>query len=239
MIDLHTHYLPGVDDGAPTMEACLEMLRIAESDGIEVLVATPHQLHPAGYHAAPGEARASLEEVRSAASAAGIRVELRLSAEIHFSEVISEGLSQGRLLPMGSRHFLLELPVTTVPHNIKEAVFEFQTRGRFPILAHPERNFEIMDRPEIARDLRNRGVPLQLTAMSITGAFGRKSEKAARKLLKWGVVDVIASDAHNPKRRPPLLSAAVQRAAKIVGRGRAEAMVGEIPERILEGDGLV
>ena len=238
MIDLHSHYLHAVDDGARSLEDALVMLRAAAEDGTEIMVATPHQRHPAGYHVPRPLAEERHAEVRAAAKEAGIGLDLRLAAEIHFSEEIPAGIDAGELLAFdeGGRYFLFELPVTTVPGNILEVIFSFQTAGRFPVLAHPERNLEVMERPEIARDLHQRGVLLQLTAQSITGRFGRKIEKAAKKLLRWGVVDVIASDAHNPERRPPGLSAAVKRAARIVGADRAEDMVTETPSRILAGE---
>lgn len=237
MIDLHSHYLYAVDDGARNVDDSLEMLRIAFEDGVETMVATPHQRHPAGYDVPTEKARTRFREVREAARAAGLDLKMALAAEIHFSEGIPEGIRDGTLLPLGegSRYFLLELPVTIVPGNLLEVVFEFQTSGCFPVLAHPERNFEVVENPKIAERLRDQGVLIQLTAQSILGAFGRKIEKASKKLLKWGVVDVIASDAHNPERRPPGLSKAVKRAAKWVGRDRAERMVTETPARILAG----
>jgi protein-tyrosine phosphatase len=240
VIDLHSHYLYDVDDGARTLEDAVAMLRIAAEDGVEHMVATPHQFHPAGYHVEVPLARERLAEVRTAAAADGIGVELSLGAEIHFSENITDGLADGTLLPMaeGSRYFLFELPTTSVPAEefLAEIVFGFQTKGFYPVLAHPERNFEIMADPKIAARLRERGVLMQLTAQSITGAFGRKTLKAAKKLVKWGVADVIASDAHNPDRRPPGLSEAVRTVAKWVGADRAERMVTETPRRILAGE---
>jgi protein-tyrosine phosphatase len=239
VIDLHSHYLYDVDDGARTLSDSVEMLRIAAADGVEHMVATPHQFHPAGYHVEVPLARERLRQVREAADAEGIGIELSLGAEIHFSERIPEGLAEGSLLPMaeGSRYFLFELPTTSVPAEefLAEIVFMFQTRGFYPVLAHPERNFEIMANPTIARRLRERGVLMQITAQSVLGAFGRKSLKAAKKLVKWGAADVIASDAHNPDRRPPGLSEAVRTVARWIGTDRAEAMVTETPQRILEG----
>jgi protein-tyrosine phosphatase len=237
VIDLHSHFLYDVDDGARTLEDSMAMVRAAAADGTRFLLATPHQCHPAGYHVEPELARERLAEIQREVVEEGIPIGLGLAAEIHFTEEIPEGIAAGRLLPLSEagRFFLLELPVTSVPGNIHEVIFAYQTAGCFPVLAHPERNFEVMERPEIARDLRERGVLLQLTAMSITGEFGRKSEKASKKLLKWGAVDVIASDTHNPRRRPPGLSRAVKAAGKIVGKDRAELMVTEAPDRILKG----
>lgn len=240
MIDLHAHILPGVDDGARSLEESLEMARIAAADGTRVLVATPHQRHPAGYHVTRPVAEEKLEEVRAAVLAEGIDLEIRLAAEIHFSEGIAGAVEEGELIPLSSsgRYFLFELPVTSVPGNIHEVVFSLQTAGCFPVLAHPERNFEVMRDASVALDLRDRGVLIQITAMSVTGGFGRASEKASRKLLRSGAVDVIASDAHNSRRRAPGLSAAVDRAARIVGGERAERMVTVNPDRILRGEEL-
>jgi len=237
VIDLHSHYLPDVDDGARHLDASLEMLRIAQADGVGHMVATPHQRHPAGYDVPVELARERFATVKAAAADAGIGLTLSLGAEIHFSEGIPAGLTDGSLSSYGegNRYFLFELPVTYVPGNLREMVFAFQTAGHFPVLAHPERNFGVMDDPKVAARLREQGVLLQITAQSITGDFGRKSQRAAKKLLKWGVADVIASDAHNPDRRPPGLSGAVRQAAKWIGAERAELMVTEIPRRILAG----
>jgi protein-tyrosine phosphatase len=237
LIDLHSHYLFDVDDGARTIEDSIEMLRMAAGDGVTKMVATPHQRHPAGYHVEPALARERLAEVQAAVGREGIAIELALAAEIHFSERIPEGIEDGSLLSYSAdgRYFLFELPVTTIPGTINDVIFSIQMAGHFPVLAHPERNFEVVGNPGIVRDLRDRGVLMQLTAQSILGSFGRKSEKVSRQLLKWGVVDVIASDAHNPDRRPPGLSQAVKAAAKIVGSERALAMVTDTPERILLG----
>jgi len=239
VIDLHSHYLYDVDDGARTLDDSLEMLRIAAADGVTHIVATPHQFHPAGYHVEAPLARERFEAVGRAAREAGIDLSLSLGAEIHFSENIPEGLADGSLLPLaeGSRYFLFELPTTSIPAEkfLFDIVFTFQTRGFYPVLAHPERNFDVMADPRIAARLRERGVLLQITAQSITGEFGRKSRRAAKKLIRWGAADVIASDAHNPDRRPPGLSAAVRTAAKWVGVDAAEEMVTDTPQKILDG----
>lgn len=237
MIDLHCHILPGVDDGARTIEDSVQMARMAEAAGTKIIVATPHMLHPQ-YHVPGPLAKAKLEEVRTAVRAAGIAVEVVLAGEIHWSTEIPERLASGELLPycQDRRYILFELPMSHVPHSTREVMWQFQMAGIFPVLAHPERNADFERNPDLIHEFRNAGVPCQITAMSLTGDFGRRARKISERWLAEGSIDLLASDGHSARGRPPTLDAAARLVRKSAGETMSDWLTQEVPRRILAGE---
>jgi protein-tyrosine phosphatase len=234
MIDIHSHILPDLDDGADDLEDALAMLRIAAADGVRTMVATPHLLNGMFPDVTVAEARARHELLVREAGARGVEIEILLGGEVHLDADILNALQAGDVLTMGtSRAILLELPTGGMPHGAEEVMFEIQTLGHRIALAHPERNHELMQNPDAAEKLRDRGMLLQVTARSVTGGFGRRACKVARRWLKRGVVDILASDAHNPRGRDPVLSKAARWVAKKHGTEYAEDLVIGAPARLL------
>jgi len=234
VIDLHCHLLPGVDDGAADVEEALDMARIAVADGIHTIVATPHMLNP-NFDVTVKNIDAAHLLLSEALVEAEIPLTVHKGAEIHFDADIVHRLEHGEVLPLGGtgKTILLELPSMSIPSGTEELIFEVQAAGYTVVLAHPERNQELLGRPQRAEKLRDRGVLMQVTARSICGGFGFRPKRVSRKWLKQGLVDVIASDAHRRRGRVPELRAAMEIAEKYLGTDRAEAMVNETPARLL------
>jgi protein-tyrosine phosphatase len=212
---------------------------MAGEDGIRTIVATPHRRHPQ-YDVPPEAARRAHASLLEALRAAGVGVEVLLGHEIHYSDDIVGGLRSGDLLRLGGspRWFLFELPDSHVPGNLERMIFDMHLAGQYPVLAHPERNAELAEDAKRLAALRRQGVPVQVTAMAVTGEFGRRAQKTAERWLRDGLVDILATDAHGTGRRPPRLAAAVKRAAEIAGEEAARRMVEENPGRILRGEAL-
>jgi protein-tyrosine phosphatase len=243
VIDLHTHLLPGVDDGARTLDEALALCRLAVADGTRVAVVTPHSDR---FGAAAGAARLAPDEIerRTAAlqdrlTAAGIDLRLVPGMELSFAPDLAaatgKGCPAGPVTLGASRYLLLELPAQGVPLSVPDVVFRLQLAGYVPIIAHPERNAGIAARPEHLYDLVSRGCLAQVTAQSLTGALGKTVLATARQLLRADLVHVIASDAHRLPERPTGLADAVAAAARIVGPARAQAMVTAVPQAVLDG----
>lgn len=136
----------------------------------------------------------------------------------------------------GTRNYiLLELPDYFLFPQVRDSIIQLKEHGIIPVLSHPERNAMIQRNSKILRKLVEAGALSQVTAMSITGEFGKEIQKITKKLLKKNLVHVIASDAHSKDSRPPVLSKAVAEAARITGNGRAEMMVKDIPQAVVEG----
>jgi len=240
MIDLHCHIIPGIDDGAQSMEKSLSMARRAFSDGISKIVATPHTMN--------GIFMNNIREVMSAVTILqdalinnSIDIQIYPGADVGICPGMLEMIESGEAgtINNAKKYILLELPSQTIPPKIKEEIFNLKIHGITPIITHPERHPIINYDLEILVELIGVGALCQVTAMSILGDFGEKARQCAEKLLKKRLAHVIASDAHSPNGRPPVLSQAVETAAEIMGSyEEAEQMVTHIPAAILSGDTL-
>ncbi|WP_439862021.1 tyrosine-protein phosphatase [Pseudomonas sp. MBLB4136] len=232
MIDLHNHLLPGIDDGAPDLDTSLALARVAVADGITHVVCTPH-IHPGRYDNTPASIEAARLELVAALDKAQIPLRVAAAAEVRFDMELMMGVSQGTIPFLGEwrgkRVLLLEFPHGLVPFGAERLIGWLLQRDIVPMIAHPERNKGLMRSPEQLKPLLAQGCLLQVTAGAVAGHFGPAAEQLALNLLAEDVVTVIASDAHNLQHRPPVLSEGMQRAARIVGKAKAEALVNHTP----------
>ncbi|MGE0641521.1 MAG: tyrosine-protein phosphatase [Thermoanaerobaculia bacterium] len=238
MIDLHLHLLHSTDDGAENLEQALAMASLAASDGCEVLVATPHQRRDEWETADPRRLQDRLAEIAEGVRRTGGRPELRLGAEIRVdSELLADLAARERsgILPLaGSRYLLLELDPFGVGPDPVELVRELLAEGWRPIFAHPEMIPFLWESEEepLAR-LAEAGALFQITAMSVTGEFGRGAKERAWELLRAGWVQFVASDAHRPDWRPPGLARAYRTVAELLGEPAARAVTIDNPRAVL------
>jgi protein-tyrosine phosphatase len=239
MIDLHAHLLHGVDDGPETLEEAVEMCRAAAADGIETIVATPHQRHGIWPNTDRNAIEALFAELRAAA---GEKPALALGAEIRVdSELLHDvdRLPGGSLLPLaGSRYLLLELAWDPRGPDPSHVVHELTVSGWRPILAHPERIPWLVDQPALMSELVERGALLQLTAGSVTGEFGRGPQECCSVLLDSDLAHFVASDSHDAYVRPPRLSGAFRAIAERWGEERSRRLIEENPRAVLENRAL-
>lgn len=237
MIDIHCHILPEMDDGAESLDETLEMCRMALADGITTIVASPHQQD--GVY--QNSANAILEKVRvvnAHLKQAQIQIELLPGADVRIEVDTGEKILNGEVLSINNtkRYFLLEFPSHAIPLNIDKLIFNLLLKNITPVLTHPERIYEVQESPNRVYELVEMGVLSQVTAMSITGGFGRRVKKCAQTLLKHNMVHIIASDAHSIDHRPPILSDAVEVVSRMLGEERTMEMVTTIPSQIVRGE---
>ena len=235
MIDLHSHVLPGVDDGAPDEPTALTMCRQAAADGIRTVVATPH-FDPVVGIADGGAIAEAVERLRRRTSEEGIGVDLRFGAEMPLNENLVELYRSGAWpsYDPGRCYVLLEmLPIRNGLEILKKMVFQLRLAGATPILAHPER-LDLFAEPEAVEEIRGQGARFQITA-SCLGDIRRPAGKRAMDWVRRGWVDVVATDAHDTAWRPPRLSPARQWLHDHAGEDVAEALTRGNPEKILAG----
>ena len=239
MIDLHCHLIPGIDDGPETLDEALEMARIAVANGIEAAHVTPH-LHVGRWDNDLAKISAAVETYRAALAAAGIPLKLGFAAEVRLDYAIVPLIEAGRVPFLGElegyRVLLLEFPHSHVPVGADKFVSWLRARGIRPMIAHPERNKDIMREPDKVLTFVREGCLLQLTADAIAGGFGEVCAERSREFLERGWVSVIASDAHDTVERPPRIAPGRAAAAKIVGEEEAERLARGTPLRIVSGD---
>jgi len=239
LIDLHCHILPGVDDGAQSIEESLSMARRAVKDGIHTIVATPHTLD--GIYQNPvREVRSNVDSLQEELLRHHIELRICMGADVHLCPQMVELIKRRDAGTINNgKYILLELPSQTIPPGVKDEIFNLKMNGFTPIISHPERHPDIQRDMEILEGFVRMGVLCQVTAMSITGDFGEMIRNCAEMLLSHRWVHVIASDAHSPDNRPPILSQGVEAAAEIMGSYEdAERMVTEVPAKILSGEKL-
>lgn len=195
LVDIHSHLLPGIDDGAPTMDHTIGMLRKFEELGYQKLIMTPHIM--SGVYDNTSEIiLKKLEEVRRVSTDLGLKLILEASAEYYFDETLFERIRNKDLLPFQENHILFEFSFRNQPSQIEEIVFQLKSAGYQPVLAHFERYIYFHPSIEVARSLRERGCFIQVNLNSFTGHYGPDVKNQAIRLLKAGLIDVLGSDCH-------------------------------------------
>jgi protein-tyrosine phosphatase len=235
MVDIHCHILPGMDDGADTIETSVEMAEMAIADGITHVVATPHA--NGEYKFDPARIRQRRDELQQRV---GNRLTLLTGCDFHlsFENVQDLRLDPSKYTINQKNYLLVEFADFSIPPGSDETLHQLQLLGVSPIITHPERNRLIRSKPEQLRRWLRQGCYVQVTAQSLTGSFGEKAQKQAEEWLEQDMVHFVASDAHNVTKRPLQLAAAYERAAEKRGEEVARALFFDNPLAAVEGRSL-
>ena len=207
MIDIHNHVLVGVDDGPQSLDETIALLKQASAQGIKGIVVTPHHLHPR-YDNTFETVLKGIDELNNIEEIAQLNLQLYPGQEIRITDKIFEEIEQHKVKGInGSKYLLIELPSNSVPHYTKNLLYEIQTKGFIPIIAHPERNKAIAKDINLLYELINNGALSQITASSLTGELGKNIQKLSIQMLEHNLVHFVASDAHHSESRPFSLDA--------------------------------
>lgn len=194
--DMHSHLIPGIDDGSKSLEDSLEMLTRFSELGYKKVITTPHVMSDF-YKNTPEIILSGLDKVKQGIKEAGIEIEIEAAAEyfldLHFEELIAEK----NILTFGDNHVLFELSFSVEPPRIKEVIFELQTQNYKPIMAHVERYPFYFNKFDVIQDYKNRGCLIQLNINSLSGQYGPAVKKMAEDMIDRDLVDVIGSDCHH------------------------------------------
>ena len=233
MLDLHCHMLPGIDDGAPDLATALGMARMAHEDGIRTVACTPH-IYPGMYdNTAPG-IRKAIAAFQAQLDKEGIALKLVEGADVHLDTDLAGAIRADRVPTIaGSRYLLLEPPHHVAPPGFEQRVFELMTAGITPVITHPERLSWVVDHYELFLRLVDRGAWMQVTAGALTGRHGRRPKYWGERFVGEGKTHLIATDAHDTRRRPPLLAEGRDAAARLVGDEEATHLVVTRPAGIV------
>jgi protein-tyrosine phosphatase len=235
MVDIHCHLLPGLDDGATSMDVSLEMARVAVEEGITHVVATPHA--GAGFTFRPD----AIKELRAELQARlGDSLTLLTGCDFHLN---FENLQDIRRAPerftINQKSYLLvEFADYSIPPGIDQELHNLQLAGLHPIITHPERNPLIRSQPERLYKWIRQGCYVQITAGALLGKFGERAKAAAELWLDENAVHFVASDAHNTTSRPFRLKEAYAAIASRKGEAVARALFTENPRAAVEGEPL-
>jgi protein-tyrosine phosphatase len=235
MIDIHSHILPGVDDGARTLDEALDMLRMAADQGVTKQVLTPH-IHYGRYENTKADLEQHFNRFVADVDAASINIELQLAAEVRIGTEVMQLAAQDAIPYLGIHNdkkvFLLEFPRVEVPVGSDNLVKWLINKGYMPLIVHPERNQTFVNHPHKLKQLTDMGCYTQVTASSLTGNFGEDVKDNAFTLINNGLASAIASDCHNLKGRKPDLSTGLQAVQNRFGEHTAVELTTTIPAQL-------
>jgi protein-tyrosine phosphatase len=239
MIDIHSHILPGIDDGAPTLEDSIKMAEEAVKEGITYLYATPH--HRNGRYENERDSIIShADDLNQELAKRKVPLHIVPGQEIRLYRELIEDLEKGLLLPLHNQvnYLLVEFPSSNVPDYATDILYELSLRNYHPIIVHPERNSEIMENPDLLYDFISSGAHTQITANSIIGNFGKKIMSFSHDLIRSNMAHFIASDAHNVTTRSFRLSQAYDFIQKQYGID-TRYYLQENAELVLKGESIL
>jgi protein-tyrosine phosphatase len=241
MIDIHSHILHGLDDGAQTLKEAVEMVKIAAEDGITKIVATPHLFRGNFFNNDIKMLEKKKLELLKALKKIGNKTELYIGAEVHISHNLIDEIKKNRerLVINRSQYLLVEFPTNHIYAEVKELFFEMMSEGIVPIIAHPERNRVFMENPSFLYELLRMGVLTQANSGSFLGFYGSKVEVAAYKFLEWNFIHFIGTDAHNTRSLSPRLSVALSRLNERIGEEGTRCLILDNPLAVLGGEDIV
>ena len=233
MYDLHSHLLPGIDDGAENLDVALAMAQEAAAQGVRTMACTPHIL-PGLFENKGPSIRVAVTELQRHLDERDIPLRVVSGAENHVTPDFVGGLRRGQLLSLGdTRYVLVEPPHHVPPPRLQDLFFNLLIADYVPILTHPERLKWIDDKYDVVRLLVGRGAWMQITSGSLTGRFGRRARYWAERMLAEGCAHIVASDAHNLGRRPPDLVEGRRAAERLIGDEEAHHLVVTRPGGVL------
>ncbi|MCM1122228.1 MAG: hypothetical protein NC416_06575 [Eubacterium sp.] len=205
-IDIHSHILPCVDDGADSPETSRRMLEIAAGDGISHIILTPHN-KSAHRNVPPHRIVERMGELQEFLDDRQMAVRLYAGSELYYRDGLAEELDDGTAMTLADSHYVLvEFSPDTGYDYIRNGVYLLQVHGYRPVLAHVERYRDVSSKKAGVEELVKMGCYMQVNAGSIMGNFGFAAKQFTRKLLKQRLVSFVASDAHDTGRRAPRLS---------------------------------
>jgi protein-tyrosine phosphatase len=196
--DVHSHFIPGIDDGARTMKDTLDLLKSIEDMGYKKVITTPHVMSDF-FRNTTAIITTGLEQVRTAAKAEGIALEIDAAAEYYFDYELENKVRNERLLTFGLDYLLFEVSYMNAPDNLDAFIFQLQTTGYKPVLAHPERYpFWFTKNLEHFEKLKEKGVLFQLNINALSGHYSMATKKIAEQMIDKGWYEFIGSDCHHP-----------------------------------------
>jgi len=237
MIDIHCHLLPEIDDGPQSMAEALILANFAANNGIEKAVVTPH-IHPGRYENDLKKIKASYEAFQEVLDYRGVKLKLGMAAEVRVCPEIIPMILQDRIPFLGVyedyKIILLEFPHSHIPPGSDKLVKHLLKQGIKPLIAHPERNKDVMNDLTKISPFVEMGCMLQITAGSLANKFGSTCFETSKELLIRNWVSVIATDAHNEQHRPPDLQQGYKAAQLIMGPDKAQELVYDMPWNIVQ-----
>ncbi len=210
MIDIHCHILADIDDGPKDWETSLKIVRLSKSEGISKIIATPHWVQGTKWETNAKEIIKKTEILNQLLEKEDIEIKVFPGMEVAITDRLVDLVKSDEILTLaGTKCILLEMPFRSLPFGLEKIIDEFLSNDIVPILAHPERNADFQNKPAMIKEFVQLGALVQVTSTSFTGSYGKEAQKCVIGFSKLNLIDFIATDAHSPERRPPLIKEAL------------------------------
>lgn len=231
--DLHLHIIPGIDDGARTMEASVEILTGLQSLGFDTFVATPH-LDDHRFTYGRQAVFEGFKRLQEGVEAAALSVDVRLGAEYTYGPRFYRAVHDDHAVTLaGSRYVLVELPEPALPANMPDILFNIGTKGYYPVLAHPERCKPFHNSPEALERLAAGRALVQVSFRSLAGTFGRSIKKTAWRLIEEGIADLTATDCHHPREVTKIVEPVINELCRRLPEERINRLMSAFPRSLI------
>lgn len=235
MIDIHSHILPNIDDGAENIETSIKMAQIAESEGIKKMIATPHFIAE-DKEIEKKDVLKKVKKLNTILKQQSIDLEILPGEEIFLTPNIPELYEKDRILTLCNKgkYILIELPMMSIPLYTKDVIHSLALKGLTVIIAHPERNIEIQKDANKLREFLHMGALAQVNTLSLHGVFGRRAKHSAEEIIGSGLVHFLATDCHTPRARSPRM----QKAKKLLHPADAKLLLSANPKKVLQSQDI-
>lgn len=233
MVDIHSHLIPNVDDGAKSPEETIELIKEAKEVGVTDIILTPHYIINS-YEQNAETLILLKDKLQQIINSENININLHIGMEVYITDNLVEILKQNKILTLaGSKYLLMELPLSTNVRYLDMIIFKLIENNIIPIIAHPERYKFIQEDPSKVRELIDSGCLIQSNIGSILGIYGGKAKKTIKYLLKNDLIDFVATDTHRKNTIYPLLEKGIKKIEKITGKEKVKELTNLNAQKIL------
>lgn len=233
MIDIHSHLMPNVDDGAKSVEEAIELIKEAKVEGITDIILTPHYIIDS-YEQNIETLNHLKDKLQQMIKNENVDINLHIGMEVYITNNLVEIFKQNKILTLaGSKYILIELPMNTYVQYLDMVVFKLIENNIIPIIAHPERYKFVQENPKNLKKLLDSGCLIQSNIGSILGIYGKKAKKTIKYLLKNDLINFLATDTHRRKTIYPLLKKGIKKIEKITGKEKAQELTSLNAQKIL------
>lgn len=236
MIDIHTHIIPGIDDGAKEIKDTIILLKEAKEAGFDTVITTPHYI-AGNYETTPGEVETILEKIKLILQKEKIEVKLCMGNEVYITNNMDEMIQKKEISTLNnSRYLLFELPMNSKILNLDNLIFNLLSINIVPIIAHPERYSYVQKNPNLLLEWIEKGVLFQGNLGSFAGNYGKKAQKTMIKLLKHEMIHFLASDVHRKNTIYLQTNNILGKLAKLIGEEKVNTLMNQNPEKIINDE---
>lgn len=234
MIDIHSHLIPNVDDGARSVVETIELIKEGQNAGFSDIILTPHYMLDA-YEPNANEIILWKEKLQEILNEEQIEVKLHTGMEVYIAEDIIDLIKQNKILTLAeSNYLLMELPLNTNVKYLDNVIFKLLEHNITPIIAHPERYKCVQEQPDIVGKLKEKECLIQSNYGSILGIYGKKAEKTVKYLLKKNLIDFLGTDTHRKNTIYLEIEKAIKKVTKIIGEEKLKELTTTNARKILE-----